>query len=47
MQTERQIWSVNHINLYIKTLLQRDGRMSNVLVRGEISNFTHHSSGHM
>ena len=47
MQTERQIWSVHDINLYIKTLLQRDGRMSNVLVRGEISSFTHHSSGHM
>ena len=47
MQMQREILSVGDINNYIKSLLQRDGRMSNVLVRGEISNFTHHSSGHM
>ncbi len=47
MQMQREVLSVGDINNYIKSLLQRDGRMSNVLVRGEISNFTHHSSGHM
>ena len=47
MQMQREILSVGDINNYIKSLLQRDGRMSNVLVRGEISNFTRHSSGHM
>ena len=47
MQTQREILSVSDINLYIKNLLQQDGRMSSVLVRGEISNFTRHSSGHL
>ncbi len=47
MQTQREILSVSDINLYIKSLLQRDGRMNSVLVRGEISNFTRHSSGHL
>lgn len=47
MQMQREVLSVGDINNYIKNLLQRDSHMSNVLVRGEISNFTHHSSGHM
>ncbi len=47
MQIQREILSVSDINLYIKNLLQQDGRMSSLLVRGEISNFTHHSSGHL
>ncbi len=47
MQMQREILSVGDINLYIKNLLQQDGRMNSVLVRGEISNFTHHSSGHL
>lgn len=47
MQIQREVLTVSQINTYIKNLLQRDGAMSNVLVRGEISNFTHHSSGHM
>ena len=44
---QKEILSVSEINLYIKKLLQQDGRMSSVLVRGEISNFTRHSSGHL
>lgn len=44
---QREVLSVSDINTYIKGLLQRDTRMSNVLVRGEISNFTRHSSGHL
>ena len=47
MQTKREILSVSDINLYIKNLLQQDGRMNGILVRGEISNFTRHSSGHL
>lgn len=47
MQAQREILSVSDINSYIKNLLQRDGKMSSVLVRGEISNFTRHSSGHL
>ena len=44
---QKEILSVSEINLYIKKLLQQDGRMSSVLVRGEISNFTWHSSGQL
>lgn len=44
---QRDVLSVSQINRYIKDLLQRDGRMNQVLVRGEISNFTRHSSGHL
>ena len=47
MQMQKEILSVSDINSYIKQLLQQDGRMSSVLVRGEISNFTRHSSGHL
>lgn len=47
MQMQREILSVSDINNYIKQLLQQDGRMSSIVVRGEISNFTRHSSGHL
>ncbi|MBQ2120515.1 MAG: exodeoxyribonuclease VII large subunit, partial [Peptococcaceae bacterium] len=47
MQMQREILSVSDINSYIKQLLQQDGRMSSIVVRGEISNFTRHSSGHL
>ena len=42
---QREILSVSDINSYIKQLLQQDGRMSSVLVRGEISIFTRHRAG--
>lgn len=44
---ERTVLTVSEINGYVKRLLERDGRLRNVLVRGEISNFTRHSSGHL
>lgn len=44
---EQKILSVGHINLYIKNLLDSDAVLSDVSVRGEISNFKLHSSGHM
>jgi len=47
MQTQREILTVSAINSYIKRLLQQDGRLNGLLVRGEISNFTRHSSGHL
>lgn len=47
MQIQREVLSVSEVNLYLKNLLQRDAKMSHVLVRGEISNFTRHSSGHL
>ena len=39
--------SVSQLNLYIKNLLGSDENLSNILVRGEISNFKKHFSGHM
>lgn len=44
---ERPILSVSRVNLYIKQLLENDAYMSNVTVRGEISNCKIHSSGHI
>jgi exodeoxyribonuclease VII large subunit len=35
------------LNEYIKGRLENDPRLSRVFVRGEISNFTRHSSGHL
>ena len=39
--------TVTELNEYIKSRLESDVRLSRVLVRGEISNFTRHSSGHL
>ncbi len=39
--------TVTQLNMYIGTLLDRDDVLSAISVRGEISNFKHHSSGHM
>ncbi len=44
---ERPILSVSQVNLYIKNILNNDSYMSDVSVKGEISNFKLHSSGHM
>lgn len=38
--------TVSRLNAYIKTVLGNDEHLSNILVRGEISNFKHHQSGH-
>jgi exodeoxyribonuclease VII large subunit len=46
-RNETKILSVKDLNRYIKLLLEGDSRLQDVWVRGEISNFTHHSSGHM
>ncbi|MGE7270232.1 exodeoxyribonuclease VII large subunit [Brevibacillus panacihumi] len=43
----QDILSVSQLNRSIKLLLERDPHLQDVWVRGEISNFTHHSSGHM
>jgi len=41
------IFSVSDINNYIKQLVSNDGILSGLSVRGEISNFKHHYTGHM
>ena len=44
---ERIILSVTQVNLYIKEKLENDVLMSNITVKGEISNIKIHSSGHI
>lgn len=39
--------TVSDLNLYIKNMFANDKIMTDVWVTGEISNFKHHSSGHM
>lgn len=46
MQAERQTLSVTQLNEYLKMVLDGDRVLSNVFVRGEISNFKLYSSGH-
>lgn len=43
---EPKIFTVGQINRYIKNLLENDFILSSLLVRGEISNFKAHHSGH-
>ena len=40
--------TVSQVNFFLKSLIDGDGRLQNVLVSGEISNFTdHYRSGHL
>lgn len=41
------LYTVQELTQYIKHRLQDDPTLHNISVRGEISNFTHHTSGHM
>jgi exodeoxyribonuclease VII large subunit len=45
--SDKHILSVKELNRYIKMRLESDAGLQNVWIRGEISNFKHHSSGHM
>lgn len=44
---DRKIYSVSRITDYIKDLFAGDNLLNDIWVVGEISNFHHHSSGHM
>ncbi|QWU14768.1 Exodeoxyribonuclease VII large subunit [Paenibacillus sophorae] len=44
---ERKVYSIKDLNRYIRMKLDSDQVLSDVWIRGEISNFTHHGSGHM
>ncbi|MBE9912998.1 exodeoxyribonuclease VII large subunit [Paenibacillus donghaensis] len=46
MESQR-VLSIKDLNRYIRMKLDSDNLLSDVWIRGEISNFTHHSSGHM
>lgn len=41
------ILTVSMVNRYIKEIISKDMRLSNLWIRGEVSNFKNHSSGHM
>ena len=41
-----EVFSVAQLTGYIKNLIERDGYLQNVTVKGEISNFVAHRSGH-
>ena len=47
MAKEPHIYTIKDINKYIRMKMDSDVVLSDVWLRGEISNFTHHSSGHM
>ena len=42
-----EIFSVSSLNAYIKNIFENNRTLSSVTLRGEISNFTTHSSGHL
>ncbi|MUG44778.1 exodeoxyribonuclease VII large subunit [Paenibacillus woosongensis] len=44
---EQKIYTIKELNRYIRMKMESDTLLSEVWIRGEISNFTHHSSGHM
>jgi len=45
--TQNKVYSIKELTSYIKTVFDQDNEISDVWIKGEISNFTHHSSGHM
>ncbi len=42
----RRVLSVHQVTRYLSTLIRRDPALGDLWVRGEVSNCTHHSSGH-
>ena len=43
---DKNIMTVAEVNEHIKNLVEADGRLSDIYVKGEISNFTNHKTGH-
>ena len=39
--------TVSQLNNYIKTLVDRDEFLNNIYIKGEISNFKRHHTGHL
>lgn len=44
---KEQIYSVSQVNLYIKNMFARETILSQIYVKGEVSNCKYHSSGHI
>lgn len=47
MAGQPRVFSIKELNKYIRMKFESDSLLGDVWIRGEISNFTHHSSGHM
>ncbi len=47
MVFEKQTMTVSQLNLFIKDILGQIPVLNDIKIKGEISNFKHHSSGHM
>lgn len=45
--SERKIWDIKDVIKFIKVKLQEEPHLTSLWVRGEVSNFKCHSSGHM
>lgn len=45
-ETKKNVYTVTQLNEYIKMLIDGDMLLSGLYVKGEISNFTNHKSGH-
>ncbi|MGB8450948.1 MAG: exodeoxyribonuclease VII large subunit [Anaerocolumna sp.] len=41
------VYSVTQVNLYIKNMFIRDHTLSNIYIKGEVSNCKYHTSGHI
>ncbi len=46
-ENSRQVITVTELNNYIKNLFENDTYLANVFIKGEISNFKFHSTGHL
>lgn len=46
-QAERKVYTVSQINAYVNRLLKRDPAVSGLWVKGEVSNFKHHTNGYL
>ncbi len=45
-KSERAVLTVGQVNAYVKQLIDSDKILANIYVKGEISNFTNHRTGH-
>lgn len=46
MPEERPAVSITVLNRYVRSVLEGDARLQDIRLRGEVSNFVHHRSGH-
>ena len=47
LEQNKKVISVTSLNLYLKNIIEEDFYLNDILVKGEISNFKHHNSGHL